>query len=1073
MPDTVTIAVRILFLLGTAVYLGTLGGRLPPNRRSARRSLVLGCLALLLVPLQQAVHMAGYPIDSEGWWLAPGATLVGFVLLWDGVRRAFRRPGPSPERRRAEAALRDAESRFRGLAHIAPDAILATDHQFRITYWNRAAETIFGYGRNEILGRSLLDLAPTLHRQSHRQILSDILGPQVGSYVGKVIQIKGLTKDGREIPIEFSAVAWGSGERAQLAAIIRDVSQRHRTESLLRGIAETQSATVGESFFPALTEFLAKTLNAKLVTVGTLVEPAGERLRTIAVHRDGSPAPNFEYALAGSPCEQVLVKHLCLFEHDVASQFPDDHALLAEGAESYAGAALLDSKGKARGVLLVVCNARIANPVETTLLLRIFAVRAAAELERLDALNALRDSEQRFRDFAEAASDWIWETDAEHRFTYIGGRFYERTGRHPEEVIGKTRFEFADSATIAAEPEKWGRHQAILNARQPFRGLVYPVRRPDGLPCNISVNGKPVFDADGRFIGYRGTGRDVTERLAAEEAQRLSASVFEAATEAIVVTDADNRIKAINPAFTEITGYTADEAIGKRPSLLSSGRHDSEFYHALWEKLTRDGRWSGEIWNRRKSGEIYAEWLSIVAIKDGRGQVKEYVAVFSDFTQRKRDEETIRRQANFDGLTGLPNRSLFHDRLAHALASADRNDRKLAVMFVDLDHFKRINDTLGHFAGDTVMQEAAERIRGCLRESDTVGRFGGDEFTILIGDLAKPGDVEPVARKILDQLAKPFLAAGQEVSISGSIGLAIYPDDAEDAATLLRHADTAMYQAKDSGRNGLCFYIPALNRVAQEHLRLERELRHALERGELDLHYQPIVDFATRRPIGAEALLRWNHPVHGLLTPERFLPLAEETGLILPIGAWVLDTACHEAAGWAGNGSAPLTLSVNLSGRQFRDRHCVGAVREALARSGFKADRLVLEIPEALLLDDNEHIAQTLSQLRAMGVKLAIDNFGTGFSSLGFLRRYPIQILKVDRSFVANLHTNHDDAVAAEAIIAIARSLGFQVMGEGLERDEHRTFLQARTCSTGQGYLFSKPLSAGDFDAYLRDNTLH
>ncbi len=558
--------------------------------------------------------------------------------------------------------------------------------------------------------------------------------------------------------------------------------------------------------------------------------------------------------------------------------------------------------------------------------------------------------------------------------------------------------------------------------------------------------------------------------LALNTSQRnlyLAERVIENSLEGIMITDPDAVIVSINPAFTRLTGYTAQEAVGRRPSLLSSGRHDGEFYAALWRRLETVGHWHGEIWNRRKNGEIYPELMTITAISDKDGRLTNYAALFSDISELKENEERIKHLAYYDPLTGMPNRRLFEDRLQVALAHAHRNKMQLAVMFVDLDRFKRINDTLGHEMGDQLLMEVSRRLYDCLREDDTVARMGGDEFVVLLSEVSMPDDAAYIARRITAALTQPMRLAEQELVVTASVGISIYPEDGRTASTLIKNADTAMYRAKESGRNGYQMYAPAMNARTLEHLALESALHKALERGELCLHYQPLAAPGTHEVVAAEALLRWNHPDLGLVPPADFIPLAEDTGLIIPVGEWVLAEACRQLRQWQVLGRGDINVAVNISARQFRDPAFVPMVQRVVVGAGIEPARLTLELTESMLMDEALDTIRLLSRLHDMGFAVAMDDFGTGYSSLSYLKRFPIDILKIDRVFIRDIERSEDDAAIVSAIIRLAHSLRLEVVAEGVETAEQLEFLQREGCDLLQGYYFSRPLDAAGFTELL------
>ncbi|HRP97012.1 MAG TPA: EAL domain-containing protein [Rhodocyclaceae bacterium] len=543
----------------------------------------------------------------------------------------------------------------------------------------------------------------------------------------------------------------------------------------------------------------------------------------------------------------------------------------------------------------------------------------------------------------------------------------------------------------------------------------------------------------------------------------LAERVIESSLEGILITDEHSRIISVNPAFTRLTGYRLDEVAGRDPSLLSSGRHDKAFYAQMWSSLREHGHWQGEVWNRRKNGEIYPELLTITAITDRDGRLTNYAALFSDISQIKESEARIRHLAYYDPLTGLPNRRLLEDRLEVAIAHAHRSKTRAAVMFIDLDRFKRINDSLGHQVGDRLLVEIARRLRECLREDDTVARMGGDEFLVVLSELGAPDAAAHTANRVIASLRQPVRIDERELVVTTSIGISIYPEDGENAETLIKNADVAMYRAKDEGRNSFQLYQPAMNARSVEHLALESALHRALSRDELVVHYQPVVSASDGRVVAAEALLRWRHPDLGLVAPADFIPLAEETGLIVPIGEWVLRTVCAQQRRWHDRAAAPLRMLVNISARQFRHDGFVGMIGRVVAESGISPDLLTLELTETMLMDDNERNVHLLEDLRRLGVRLALDDFGTGYSSLAYLKRFPIDELKIDRLFIRDIDRNAHDSALAGAIILLAHSLGLRVVAEGVEKPAQAALLAAHGCDLLQGFHFAAATPADDF----------
>ena len=615
---------------------------------------------------------------------------------------------------------------------------------------------------------------------------------------------------------------------------------------------------------------------------------------------------------------------------------------------------------------------------------------------------------------------------------------------HPEEMTEFMRRHEVSRRTL--EPLAW-------EGRFVVTGKIHWLHI-ESLPTPLN-NGDVIFD---------GVVMDVTERREAEEQLRLAAAVFENTQDGVVITDTVPRILAINHAYHEITGYAEQEALGQSPNILQSGRHDRPFYQAMWASIEQTGHWQGEIWNRRKNGEVYPQWTTLSAVRNDQGELTNYVGVFTDISQLKQTEARLERLAHYDPLTELPNRLLFQSRMEHALERAQRQGNQVALLLIDLDRFKDVNDSLGHPAGDELLQKVVERMRQRLRDEDTLARLGGDEFVVLLERLARPQDAGRVAQELIDTLVQFFrLDSGAEVFISASIGISLFPEHGTTPRELTQHADAALYLAKDQGRHTYRYYTEALTRATQERLSLEARLRRALGRDELLVYYQPQVDIVSGRIVGAEALVRWLDPVEDMIMPDRFIHIAEESGLIIPLGEYVLRTACREAKAWTDAGLPALRLAVNLSPRQFIHPDLAGQILGVLQETGFDPNCLELELTESALMSDGGEAAMLLKQLRGLGVRLAIDDFGTGYSSLSYLRHFPLDTLKIDKSFVRDIPDHRDDMEIATAIIQLAHILGFTVLAEGVETEAQLNFLREHGCDLYQGFLFSKPVPASEF----------
>ncbi|WP_334168758.1 bacteriohemerythrin [Methylobacter sp.] len=599
----------------------------------------------------------------------------------------------------------------------------------------------------------------------------------------------------------------------------------------------------------------------------------------------------------------------------------------------------------------------------------------------------------------------------------------------------------------------------------------YRLQFDDASVCWLFGNALPQQQTDGSVL-WHGFITDITRQKQDEVDLRIAATAFEL-QDAMLVTDANKVILKVNQAFTRITGYSAEETIGKTPHMLSSGRHDRAFFAQMWETINSTGVWQGEIWNRRKNGEVYPEWLIITASKeayDMSKRVNNYVASFSDISSRKAAEEEIRQLAFYDPLTRLPNRRLLQERLKHSIEVDRREGKQLALLMLDLDRFKVVNDSCGHLAGDELLQQVAARISARLRDVDMVARLGGDEFVVLLEDITHQEDAARLAEEIIAALNKPFqLNQNNDVQIGVSIGISLHPEHGDGYGALMDHADAALYQAKHNGRGCYAYFSEEQTLAARERIALETRLRHAIKQGELRVFYQPQVNIESGRIVGAEALVRWLDPVEGLIPPLRFIPIAEETGLILEIGAWVLRETCRQGKQWLDAGFPPLTLAVNVSPHQFRRGDISALVATALNETGFPAKHLELEMTESGLMENQGNVTALLNQLRAQGIRLAIDDFGTGFSSLAYLKHFPLDVLKIDKSFIDDIPHLQDDMEIAATIIAMGHILGFKVLAEGVETLEQLEFLQEKGCDIYQGYFKSPPVPAEAFAELLLD----
>ncbi len=673
----------------------------------------------------------------------------------------------------------------------------------------------------------------------------------------------------------------------------------------------------------------------------------------------------------------------------------------------------------------------------------------------LRIVRSVRSSEEQYRTLMQGASDGLIVIDTAKGLVREVNQYVERMiGRPANELIGVPWDSLFD-APVARPP---------VGAQQPAAQQAGLRTAGGGV---VAVEVKCSATTWGDRPALLAILRDVSERLAVERQLRIATNAMENMTEAVVITDPRFQVVSVNGAFTAITGYTQAEVIGKVPAYLNMRAGDTRKLRRIVRALQRDGRWQGELNNVRKNGEAYPMRLSLASVPAEDGSIAHYVGIFSDNSAFRDYENRLKHLANHDMLTQLPNRAAFEEASARAIGRAAREGQRLALLFVDLDGFKPVNDNYGHTVGDHVLRTVSRRICDCLRATDLVARVGGDEFNVLLSELADERDAARLARTLLAAISEPIACGGHVVSLSASIGLSFYPDDATEFEALVTHADMAMYEAKGRGRNNFQVFSAQVSIAARTRLALVNGLRHAIERDQLHLQYQPYTDLASGRLLGVEALLRWSHPELGQVGPDRFIPLAEEIGVIDAISDWVLRTACAQAARWRADGLGDITMAVNLSPRNFWDPEMPGRVAGIIAETGWPASLLCLEITEGTIMGQQDPEA-SLQRLADLGVRLAVDDFGIGYSSLGSLRRFPVDILKIDRSFTQGIPENGDNLALVHTIISLGANLGLTVVAEGVETSaQHRTLLEAG-CAQGQGYLYGKPMAAVEVEALLR-----
>ncbi|WP_213875386.1 EAL domain-containing protein [Pseudomonas sp. dw_358] len=706
--------------------------------------------------------------------------------------------------------------------------------------------------------------------------------------------------------------------------------------------------------------------------------------------------------------------------------------------------------------------------------------------EQLEASESLRDSEQRYRMLAESISDVIFSTNNKLKLNYVShsvqavlgydeawifANGWQSTIANPSQLIGLNQM-LERVGTALDDPEQL----AQLRTQVQSKLFLLDCLNADGRKIPIELRLVLVWDENGVFEGILGVGRDVSQQRRAEKDLRMAATVFEHSTSAILITDPAGYIVQANEAFSRVSGYAVSQVLDQLPTLLTVDDQQEAHLRYVLKQLNQRGTWEGEVWLKRRSGEHYPAWVGITAVLDDEGDLASYVCFFSDISERKASEQRIHRLAYYDALTHLPNRTLFQDRLHNALQQADRQGGWVVLMFLDLDRFKPINDSLGHAAGDRMLKDMATRLLACVNDDDTVARMGGDEFTLLLQPRAAREEALHeaihVAEQILASLVKPFVLENREFFVTASIGIALSPQDGNELSQLMKNADTAMYHAKERGKNNFQFYQADMNASALERLELESDLRHALEQQEFILYYQPQFSGDGKRLTGAEALLRWRHPRRGLVPPGDFIPVLEELGLVVDVGDWVISEACRQLKEWHATKVRVPKVSVNISARQFSDGQLGTRIATILGEVGLSPACLELELTESILMREVNEAMMILDSLKQLGLSIAVDDFGTGYSSLNYLKQFPIDVLKIDRSFVDGLPSGEQDAQIARAIIAMAHSLNLSVIAEGVETQDQLDFLREHGCDEVQGYLFGRPMPASRFEAQFSNDAL-
>ena len=910
-------------------------------------------------------------------------------------------------RKQAQEALRASYEALTSVLETTLDGVWQVDAQGHLIDVNPAYCQRSGYTRQELLTMQISQLealeAPTQIAARIAQLMD----------TGRIqFETKHRCRDGSLWQVEVSAT-YRNVDGGRIVSFLRDITERRKSEQFEQFRNQVLELLASDEPLPGILDALVRG-----------VEQVNPALRCAILLPGGTGPQGASWSRTIESSTGQVLGTICGAQTEAHPPTPSDFAIIEQSARL-----------------------------------------ASIAIERSAALNKIRTSEAHYRLLTEGVSDVVWRQDRDNRFTYISPADEALRGYRSDEVVGQHVFEMMTEEGINAVKQAMQRRQSAeqLDTRSDQLTIVAQLHCKDGSSKWVEILSTAERDAQGAIIGFHGVSRNITERREAEEKLHLAASVFTHAREGIMITEADGTIIDVNDAFTVITGYSRDDALGRNPHMMSSGRHDQEYFAAMWRGLIEQGHWYGEIWNRRKSGEFYAQMQTISAVRDPQGCTQQYVSLFSDITAIKDHESELEHIAHFDPLTNLPNRVLLADRLQLAMAQTQRRGQQLAVAYLDLDGFKAINDRHGHEAGDQLLVALAARMKQALREGDTLARIGGDEFVAVLGDLADVAASVPMLTRLLTAAAQPVVLGQLELQVSASLGVTFYPQsDDMDADQLLRQADQAMYQAKLAGKNRYHVFDAAQDSSLRGHHESLEHIRRALNEREFVLHFQPKVNMRTGTVIGAEALIRWQHPQRGLLAPAAFLPSVEDHPLAVEIGEWVIDTALTQVSAWRAAG-LDIPVSVNIGARQLQQADFVGRLRTLLAaHPQLDPSYLELEILETSALEDVAQVSQLIEACAQIGVTFALDDFGTGYSSLTYLKRLRVTLLKIDQSFVRDMLEDPDDLAILEGIIGLASAFRREVIAEGVETVAHGAMLLQLGCELAQGYGIARPMPGSE-----------
>ncbi len=964
------------------------------------------------------------------------------------------------ERKQKEEALALSQQRLIESQHIARLGHWDWDIVNGELNWSDEHYRIFGLEPGQITPgyEAFLDFVHPDDRQAVKNAVAEAMSR--GNYN---MDHRILAADGglRYVHGQGQAQFDDAGRPIRMMGTIQDITERKHLENALNTITDFNPSTELSEYYRACVASLARVYNTSYALIGLFSDDSRQSISTQAVWANGEFVDNFEYPLEGTPCADILDMKKELIPENAARLYPEDTLLVDMQVESYFGAPMISDSGNKLGLISVLDT----RPMEITSwvepVLGIFAHRIASFIEHKRDEEKIAVSEKELRNIFHNMQDTYYRIDNEGELVRLSESVKQLLGYEVDELLG------TKISDLHAEPGRRLKLIEQMKKVETVKGFEAPLKHKNGSIIWSSTNLHYYRDAGGNILGVEGMVRDMSQHREAELQMRKMSSALEQSADMVMITDSRGIVEYINPAFENITGYSFDEVVGGPSNIVKSGKQGSGFYHNLWQTILAGDVLRDVLVNKKKNGELYYEEKTITPVKNAQGQIINFVATGRDITSRMENEERLSFMAHHDALTELPNRTLFMDRLSQSLAHARRYTKRVAVLFIDLDCFKNINDTLGHDIGDQMLAQLADRLGVSIRQGDTVARLGGDEFAVLLNDIENEQVVSQLAQMILLALEQPLEVEGRELFITASIGISLFPNDGEEPGTLLKNADIAMYKAKDMGKNNYQFYSVDMSARAFQRLSMENSLRRALKREEFRLFYQPQFNIETNEITAVEALIRWQHPDLGMVLPNDFIPLLEETGLINQVGYWIISTACRQIQIWRESGFSNLIMSVNISGRQFHDRDFTGKIETSISETGASPCMLEMEITESILEENQQRTVVALEALKKMGFRITIDDFGTGYSSFAHLRRFRIDTLKVDQSLIHDITDNPDDAAITSAIIAMAQSLKLKVIAKGVETQQQLAFLRKHDCHYVQGYLFSRPLPADELTRLL------